>query len=71
MIYRLNLSDRAHHGQSLCDFQINWCHCIKKMGGEIINTPLASSAYILIMPGYESCGEEHKVCRNGVDVPFC
>ena len=37
----------------------------KIVSGEIINTLLASSVvlkgFIFIMPGYDSCGEKHKV----------
>ena len=49
-------------------------HYRKIVGGEIINTLLASSVvlkglYFFIMPGYDSCEKQHKV-RIKLRCPF-
>ena len=71
LIYRLKLSNRVHYGQVLYDFQINCgdvsVYSLKKNSGWRTNKyPLVSSVelitgLLLIMPGYDSCEEQHMV----------
>ena len=61
LIYSLKLSGRYFIVSSKIVVGSVYFHYRKIVSGEIINTSLDLRGFIFIMPGYVSCGEQHKV----------